>query len=135
MSVNEIGAEYRSKSMDSTTSPLHRPLADVNPITGPAVDLYEDDYNDPVYQAKARILNRAIQDIGMGRYQVSSHPSQCLLSINGTGSGISSWSPALDGLREFYYVPAYMVSDAQICVLFTSDSVWPVGLLLSIILS
>jgi hypothetical protein len=24
---------------------------------------------DPVYEAKARILNKAIQDIGMGRYQ------------------------------------------------------------------
>ena len=25
---------------------------------------------DPVYQAKARLLNEALQDIGMGRYQV-----------------------------------------------------------------
>jgi hypothetical protein len=24
---------------------------------------------DPVYEAKARVLNKAIQDIGMGRYQ------------------------------------------------------------------
>lgn len=24
---------------------------------------------DPVYEAKAKILNKAIQDIGMGRYQ------------------------------------------------------------------
>lgn len=24
---------------------------------------------DPVYAAKARVLNKAIQDIGMGRYQ------------------------------------------------------------------
>ena len=24
---------------------------------------------DPVYEAKARVLNRAIQDIGMGKYQ------------------------------------------------------------------
>lgn len=36
------------------------------------IDLYEDASIDPVYQAKARVLNRAIQDIGMGRYQVSS---------------------------------------------------------------
>lgn len=35
-----------------------------------AIDLYEDGYDDPVYQAKARILNHAIQEIGMGRYQV-----------------------------------------------------------------
>lgn len=35
-------------------------------------DLYEDGTVDPVYQAKARLLNAAIQEIGMGRYQVCS---------------------------------------------------------------
>ena len=30
-----------------------------------------DDGLDPVYQAKARILNEAIHEIGMGKYQVS----------------------------------------------------------------
>lgn len=35
-----------------------------------AIDLYEDGYDDPLYQAKARILNRSIQEIGMGKYQV-----------------------------------------------------------------
>ena len=34
-------------------------------------DIFEDDSGvDPVYQAKARILNDAFQEIGMGRYQV-----------------------------------------------------------------
>jgi hypothetical protein len=55
---------------------------------------------DPVYEAKARILNKAIQDIGMGRYQwqvrievtnlpkhyphvyISSYPSSFLVSSN-----------------------------------------------------
>ncbi|KAI0691072.1 MFS general substrate transporter [Cytidiella melzeri] len=32
-------------------------------------DLYEDGTVDPVYQAKAKLLNGAIQEIGMGRYQ------------------------------------------------------------------
>lgn len=35
-------------------------------------DIYADDDEDaidPVYQAKARLLNEAIQQIGMGRYQ------------------------------------------------------------------
>jgi len=36
-------------------------------------DLYEDASIDPTYQAKAHILNRAIQEIGMGKYQVGSH--------------------------------------------------------------
>jgi len=35
-----------------------------------AIDLYEDGYDDPLYQEKARILNRSIQEIGMGKYQV-----------------------------------------------------------------
>jgi hypothetical protein len=35
-------------------------------------DLYTDDAVDPTYQAKARILNNAIQEIGMGKYQVGS---------------------------------------------------------------
>ena len=33
-------------------------------------DIYEDGTVDPVYQAKARVLNAAIQEIGMGKYQV-----------------------------------------------------------------
>lgn len=28
-----------------------------------------DDAVDPIYQAKARVLNDALQDVGMGRYQ------------------------------------------------------------------
>jgi len=78
MSVDIVGTKGRSKSIDSASSPFPRALPDVSPITGPAVDLYEDGFNDPIYQAKARILNRAIQDIGMGRYQVSIYPTEYL---------------------------------------------------------
>ena len=45
----------------------------------PAAVLSEDSL-DPVYAAKAKVLNKAIQDIGMGRYQwqvrsiTTSHP-------------------------------------------------------------
>ena len=34
------------------------------------VDLFSDETVDPVYQAKAHILNQAIREIGMGKYQV-----------------------------------------------------------------
>ena len=36
-------------------------------------DVYteEDSGVDPVYQAKARLLNDAIQEVGMGKYQVN----------------------------------------------------------------
>ena len=35
------------------------------------VDLFSDEIVDPVYQAKSHVLNQAIQEIGMGKYQVS----------------------------------------------------------------
>jgi len=35
-------------------------------------DLYfNETVDDPIYQAKAHVLNQAIQEIGMGKYQVS----------------------------------------------------------------
>ncbi|KAG2142191.1 MFS general substrate transporter, partial [Suillus cothurnatus] len=34
-------------------------------------DIFTEDSLDPVYQVKARILNDALQEIGMGKYQVS----------------------------------------------------------------
>ena len=40
--------------------------SEANSIPG----LYEDGILDPIYQEKTKILNRAIQEIGMGRYQV-----------------------------------------------------------------
>jgi hypothetical protein len=33
------------------------------------VGVLEEGSLDPVYEAKARVLNKAIQDIGMGKYQ------------------------------------------------------------------
>lgn len=33
------------------------------------VSVLEEGTLDPVYEAKAKVLNKAIQDIGMGRYQ------------------------------------------------------------------
>jgi len=33
------------------------------------VSVLEDGSLDPVHEAKAKMLNKAIQDIGMGRYQ------------------------------------------------------------------
>lgn len=37
--------------------------------------VFTEDALDPVYQAKARILNDAIQEIGMGKYQWCVQPS------------------------------------------------------------
>lgn len=38
-------------------------------VDGPA-DIFTEGALDPIYQAKARILNEALQEIGMGKYQV-----------------------------------------------------------------
>lgn len=64
-------------------TPAESPLPDEKPTSegyGPhdgairtrvfAPDLFEDGYSDPVYLAKARILSHAMQEIGMGKYQV-----------------------------------------------------------------
>lgn len=51
--------KYIVDSDDSeTTSVISRP------------DLYEEGAVDPVYRAKAHLLSNAIQEIGMGKYQV-----------------------------------------------------------------
>jgi hypothetical protein len=39
---------------------------------------------DPVYEAKARLLNKAIQDIGMGRYQWQVSALQFVCSVRVT---------------------------------------------------
>ena len=53
-----IGEKSESQSTDKPS--------ETNPIPG----LYEDGILDPIYQEKTKILNRAIEEIGMGRYQV-----------------------------------------------------------------
>ena len=40
-------------------------------VQAQTLDIFTDDSLDPVYRAKARILNDALQEIGMGKYQVS----------------------------------------------------------------
>jgi hypothetical protein len=55
---------------------LYEPEKQHSPITvnGPQAeteDIFTDGALDPVYHAKARILNDALQEIGMGKYQVS----------------------------------------------------------------
>lgn len=59
-------ADSKAIEKDATSSEEKRSdgvLADTE-------DVYEDSALDPVYQAKAKILNDAFQEIGMGKYQV-----------------------------------------------------------------
>ncbi|KAJ2984747.1 hypothetical protein NUW54_g10394 [Trametes sanguinea] len=55
--------EAKRQKHDSATPPTSRVDA------AASADLFEDGTVDPVYQAKARVLNAAIQEIGMGKYQ------------------------------------------------------------------
>ncbi|TFY62020.1 hypothetical protein EVG20_g6853 [Dentipellis fragilis] len=66
-------------------------------------DLYDEGSVDPVYQAKARVLNRALQEIGMGKYQWG------LFVVSGFGWFSDSVWPLLTGLilspviNEFHF--------------------------------
>lgn len=48
-------------------------------------DVYEEGESgiDPVYHAKARVLNAAFQEIGMGKYQVSTSELLCHFGTHG----------------------------------------------------
>lgn len=63
-------------------------------------DLHDEGSVDPVYQAKARILNHALQEIGMGKYQVRI-PTDFLWRLYlFRFSGVYSLLRVLDGSRE-----------------------------------
>ena len=57
-------AATASPDLDAKTTNAH--------VYAETRDVYDEGESgvDPVYQAKARILNDAFQEIGMGRYQV-----------------------------------------------------------------
>jgi hypothetical protein len=42
---------------------------EVAPLDNAPIGVLEEGSLDPVYEAKAKVLNKAMQDIGMGRYQ------------------------------------------------------------------
>ena len=96
-----------NKSTRSDTT-IHASLPSIK-----KADLYEDEGSvDPVYQAKAHVLNQAIQEIGMGKYQVRLFPK----STRTRYSIVAQWA-------------LFVVSGFG----WFSDSVWPLmtGLILS----
>ena len=64
--------------IDSLQSSAKYGGANLKLPANPIADLYDDSEGsvDPVYLAKVRVLNRALQEIGMGKYQVSLPPLQ-----------------------------------------------------------
>lgn len=66
-------SEYATAATPTTGTPSGLALTSTSTMSSTVLlkpDLYEDGTLDPVYEAKIRLLNREIQDIGMGRYQV-----------------------------------------------------------------
>lgn len=65
----------RSESEDSKVEKQDSRDVKLHAISVDTHDIYDGDDSavDPVYQAKARILNDAFQEIGMGKYQVRTH--------------------------------------------------------------
>jgi hypothetical protein len=62
----------RTMSESGPDSPVKSDIKgkEINAVTETVYEAEESDSLDPVYQAKAKILNNAIQEIGMGSYQV-----------------------------------------------------------------
>ncbi|KAH7882731.1 MFS general substrate transporter [Phlebopus sp. FC_14] len=93
---------------------------------GLAKDIYEDGYSDPIYQAKARILNRSIQEIGMGKYQWG------LFVVAGFGWFADSVWPLASGLiltpvvNEFRFNSPFL-SLASNIGLFVGAIFWGLG--------
>ncbi|KAI0318400.1 MFS general substrate transporter [Amylostereum chailletii] len=101
---------------DSQKSRSEETINDVLPIV-PKEDLFEDGSVDPVYQAKARVLNRALQEIGMGKYQWA------LFAVAGFGWFSDSVWPLLTGLilspviNEFHFNGPFLSLAANIGLL------------------
>ncbi|KAI0776704.1 MFS general substrate transporter [Trametes elegans] len=100
-------------------------LSRVTAVTS-TTDLFEDGTVDPVYQAKARVLNAAIQEIGMGKYQ------WCLFATAGFGWFSDSVWPLLGGLilspavNEFHFNGPFL-SLALNIGLFVGAVFWGLG--------
>ncbi|KAI0632770.1 MFS general substrate transporter [Trametes polyzona] len=107
---------------DGSSTPT---MSKVTAVTS-TTDLFEDGTVDPIYQAKARVLNAAIQEIGMGKYQ------WWLFSVAGFGWFADSVWPLLGGLilspavNEFHFNGPFL-SLALNIGLFVGAVFWGLG--------
>ncbi|KAI0060083.1 MFS general substrate transporter [Artomyces pyxidatus] len=85
MSTNSSPANLKSPSEDTVHSISSQLIL-------AKADLYDEGSVDPVYQAKAHVLNQALQEIGMGRYQWG------LFAVAGFGYFSDSVWPLITGL-------------------------------------
>ena len=71
------------RSVHSTDNPTVAFGMTATPSVSTLVDIYDSGTVDPVYQAKSHAISCAIQEIGMGRYQV-----RCLRHARKTASAL-----------------------------------------------
>ncbi|KAI0668946.1 MFS general substrate transporter [Trametes maxima] len=83
--MSEKTCDYGAESEKDGATPTIAPVS-------PSTDLFEEGTVDAVYEAKARVLNAAIQELGMGRYQ------WWLFAVAGFGWFADSVWPLLGGL-------------------------------------
>ncbi|KAK0477596.1 MFS general substrate transporter [Armillaria novae-zelandiae] len=84
-------------------------------------DMYNDESVDAVYQAKSRVLNKAIQEIGMGKYQ-----KQLFICA---GFGWFALRPALiltQTIAEFNFNGPYLTLAANVGLL-VGPAIWSIG--------
>lgn len=117
------------KSESRSIKKVNRP--DSQPAILATEDLLDEGFVDPVYQAKARVLNRALQEIGMGKYQVHilclppfhlEHWRDCFASV-GTIRRRRFWMVFVSEGGVLFLLKSFFTS---VCFLRFSDSVWPV---------
>ncbi|KAF9556196.1 MFS general substrate transporter [Agrocybe pediades] len=82
--------DRKDRELEDTTSTTQRASFDSGTAT--IDNLYEDGVLDPIYHGKTLVLNRAIQEIGMGRYQYM------LFLVCGFGWFADSVWPLITGL-------------------------------------
>ena len=68
--INEDDLQNSPKSSLKQRRPLPTTDASVESANSSVENLYKDGVLDPVYHGKTLVLNRALQEIGMGKYQV-----------------------------------------------------------------
>ncbi|KAK0218969.1 major facilitator superfamily domain-containing protein [Armillaria fumosa] len=89
-------------------------------------DMYNDESVDAVYQAKSRVLNKAIQDIGMGKYQ-----KQLFICAGFGWFADSVWPLATaliltQAIAEFNFNGPYLTLAANVGLL-VGPAIWSIG--------
>lgn len=119
-----------SSAQELTNSRSKGEKEDVDVQSGVAnvPDLSQDVFEgtlDPVYEAKAKILNDAIQEIGMGRYQVPT-PTHVILILDSFNSAVAPFLRR--GLWMVFVRIHVLISITGMLIQYAySDNLWPVS--------